>query len=158
MVLPRKEDLVSLRRDLPGVFWSGLPLQPEVDMVMWVERLAEHSRLIHARLIRPGDVVDLSTRRDFNLEALGSDYLHLETIGQEMMVIARHITLVSACAGDPGATVVLKIAGQEVLFELSAGIMGRWDWLVNPNDVPMGIKMPFLAPCRLDQLFQQAAA
>lgn len=155
--MPKKEDIVSLRRDLSALLWSGIPLQSSVDMLLWCERLTQHSRLIHARLVQPGRGIDMAPRGDFNLESLGHDYLHLETVGQEMMVIAQHATRISARTADAGMFVTLDVEGQRILFVLSAGIMGRWDWFMNPAEVP-GVTMPFVTPCRVSDLYRQQAA
>ncbi len=134
---PKKEDRVSLRADLPNsLLWSGLPLQPEVDMVLWMERLhiPSTSRIIRAALVKPGLQLPLQSFRDFNLEVLGGDYLHLETVGQEMMVVGQYVTGISAFAEPNKIRLLVKVADEELVFVGATGIVGRWDWLVNPAE------------------------
>lgn len=136
-MLPKKEDRVSLRADLPNsLLWSGLPLQPEVDMVLWMERLRipSTSRIIRAALVKPGLQLPLQSFRDFNLEALGDDYLHLETVGREMVVVGQYVTNIRAFAEPNKIKFLVNVADEELVFVGTTGIVGRWDWLVNPAE------------------------
>lgn len=148
---------VSLCGDLSHLLWSGIPLRPEVDLVFSLQRLAGDSRLIHARLVRPGIRAELNTRQDFELGQLGQEYTRLETPEAEMMVIAKHFVGISTRAEQTWIMVTVTLMnGNEQLFQLQAGIEGRWDWFVDPREMREGSVLHIPRP--VGEIRQQAAA
>ncbi|MFA9262293.1 MAG: hypothetical protein ACEQSB_02970 [Undibacterium sp.] len=136
---------VSGLHDMGHAVWHGCPLRPAVDIFFWVERPPgdRNYRIINARLVRPEEtpvVADWVGKGFFDLATLGSDYLNLETEVMEMMVIARHVTSLTIEMDDegPGITLILALPGGEQRFRLNVGIVGRWDWFINPREVSAG--------------------
>ncbi len=149
---------VSLRRDMGHVLWSGLQLQPEVDIRFTMERIRtiDGLRVIRAIMSRPGVVTNLDSRRDFDLSALGNDYDNLETPEAEMMVASNHVTDIRASVKDTGIELVLQLPEQPQVFWLAAGIEGRWDWFVNPRELP-DVAAALSASRRVSDFQRQAA-
>lgn len=131
----KDDSFVSLRRDMGHVLWSGLSLHQEVDVRFVMERRSS-TRLIRAYMTRPGHSIDLNTLRELSIAALSSDYANLETEGAEMMVVARHIGRARASVVENCIELVLELPEQPQHFLLNAGIEGRWDWFLNPRELP----------------------
>lgn len=150
---------MSLRRDLPkSVTWSGIPLLPEVDMLFWLERLPGQTttdRIVYAALVKPGLRLPLQPLRDFDLELLGSDCVRLETSNLEMVVIGNHVRRISAFAESKKIKFLVDVAGSVLTFVAGTGIMGRWDWLVNPAE---GTGLVYVQPVPVSQMLTQTAA
>ncbi len=140
---------VSVLRDMGHVVWSGCRLCPGVDISFWAEKLPgiKSHRHIRARLVRPEEtpvVADWFSQQHFDLAMLGRDYLNLETEVMEMMVIARHVTNLAIVPDEegPGVSLILTLPGSEQRFRLNVGIVGRWDWFINPREmVPNPIQL-----------------
>ncbi len=153
-----QQTTVSLRNDLPkNVQWSGLSLQSNVDMVFWIERCSEQgtNRIVQAVLVRPGLRLPLQPLCDFDLEILGNDCVRLETLGREMVVVGNHVRSISAVAEPTQVKFLIDIAGSEIGFVGVTGIMGRWDWLVNPAESEGAI---YVQSAPISQVLAQAAA
>lgn len=89
---------------------------------------------MQAVLVRPGLRLPLQPLCDFDLETLGNDCIRLETLGREMVVVGNHVRSISAFAEPTQVKFLIDIAGSEIDFVGVTGIMGRWDWLVNPAE------------------------
>lgn len=153
-----KDPFISLRADMSHALWSGPQLQPEVDIRFHIEpiRSVDGLRIIRATMVRPGIVISLDPRREFDITALGSDYANLESRGAEMMVVSRHITDIRAAVKENGIELVMQLSEQPQVFWLAAGIEGRWDWFVNPREMP-DVATALAASRRVSDFLQQAA-
>ncbi len=155
-----KDHFVSLRRDMGRVIWSGLQLQPEVDIRFRIEQIGlnrrEGQRIIRCLLARPGITISLDPLREFSLSVLGSDYSNLETEEAEMVAVSQYVTGIRATVRDSGIELSMELPEQPQLFWLAAGIEGRWDWFVNPRELPDVAAL--MAARTVNELFRQAAA
>lgn len=158
MTVTTEKLAVSLRKDLPkSVTWSGIPLQSGVDMMFWVEGRPEQgtTRIVRAVLIKSGLSLQLQPLRDFDLETLGSDFVHLETRGQETVVVGNYFRKIAAFAEPNRIRFLVDVAGTELIFVGITGIMGRWDWLVHPEDVQEQVHVK---PVPIGQMLVRAVA
>lgn len=153
----RNQDFpVSIRRDFPNLLCSGLLLLDDVDLLCRLERLSGTLRLVQARLVKPGLYLDLSPRRDLDLALLGNDYVNLETEGREMVVVACHFTRLSAEVDRANININIAVGNHELLFVGATGVVGRWDWLVDPKEVAS--RGVVTVPQPIGSLIQQVAA
>lgn len=159
-MVPRKEDLISLRRDMGHVLWSGLRLQDGVDIEFRIRRYGEHtiSRLISVKLVKGDRAVDLVTGGLFEMDALGADYTRLESLGAELAVISRLTDGIQASMDGTGVLLRVDIQGIDCRFMLYAEQEGRlfvdrFEWFVDPSEMVLG-GVPIHQPHPVAQLFQ----
>lgn len=125
---------VSLK-DLPRARWLGASLQPGVDVQFTVEKLGETYRRLCCQFEMPhGAVLALHSDRKYDLEWLGKDYLNLENVDEEAVVIGMHFESIVAEfleGDDPGIKLSVSLPGGPIIFRALTGRTEARDWLVS---------------------------